>query len=353
MPDNSIFIEPIPTIESCWRHIVLMGANDKCYKFALGKSLLELANEQKTFVSLEELAIPFTKFTLEHIKTAPKQGGNAKPPGKFLIGCQELLEEKITKEELFKEARKNLSVKVSVVQKFHHSYNSTESIPKVFFEDDRKSKGGLTFRDDLFRLVESKQSTNLNREIEGRWKLVETAWKLNIADKLILPIGYDKKNEYLYEILEGSERTAITSARDGLNGYQKGKCFYCFRNISALSNLNDTADVDHFLQHHLKFKSSIKIQNLNGVWNLVLACRDCNRGSGGKFGFVPDIKYLYRLNKRNNFLIKSHDPLGKVIVQQTGSTVKARENFLNSNWSKAKDLLVHTWRAPDELDTTF
>ena len=86
---------------------------------------------------------------------------------------------------------------------------------------------------------------------------------------------------------------------------------------------------------------------------MVLACRDCNRGSDGKFGFVPNRKYLYRLNKRNNFLIKSHDPLGKVIVKQTGNTEKAREKFLNSNWGKAKDLLVHTWKAQDELNATF
>ena len=116
---------------------------------------------------------------------------------------------------------------------------------------------------------------------------------------------------------------------------------------SVLTNQDDTADVDHFLPHLLKSLSE-EIQNLDGVWNLVLACKDCNRGSGGKFGFVPEMKYLRRLNTRNEFLISSHDPLGNVIASQTGETERAREKFLNSNWDKAKNLLIHTWKAPDE-----
>ena len=46
---------PGTSLEDCWRAVVLLGGNVACYKFALAKSLLELADEETTFVTLEEL----------------------------------------------------------------------------------------------------------------------------------------------------------------------------------------------------------------------------------------------------------------------------------------------------------
>ena len=68
--------------------------------------------------------------------------------------------------------------------------------------------------------------------------------------------------------------------------------------------------------------------NLNGVWNLVLACPKCNRGASGKFARVPATRYLERLEKRNNFLISSHHPLRETLIQQTGQTPEERHRFL-------------------------
>ena len=64
-------------------------------------------------------------------------------------------------------------------------------------------------------------------------------------------------------------RRAITGSREALNGYQKGRCFYCGRDIEA-----GQADVDHFLPHAmLPFGVAA---NIDGIWNLVLACANCN-----------------------------------------------------------------------------
>ena len=52
------------------------------------------------------------------------------------------------------------------------------------------------------------------------------------------------------------------------------------------------------------------------VWNLVLACRTCNRGVNGKFARVADIRYLTCLHTRNSFLIESHHPLRQTLMQQ-------------------------------------
>ena len=44
-------------------------------------------------------------------------------------------------------------------------------------------------------------------------------------------------------------RIDITSVRDSLNGYQKGKCFFSFLDISIIQGSPDICHVDHFLPH--------------------------------------------------------------------------------------------------------
>jgi len=123
-------------------------------------------------------------------------------------------------------------------------------------------------------------------------------------EKLALRIEYDLEGGQLYVHRRGASRIDVTSSRDALNGYQKGKCFYCFIDISIESVDDDLDDVDHFLPHVLKERREIR--NPNGVWNLVLACQTYNRNTLAR---EPQVKYLTRLNTRNNYLIYSHHPL--------------------------------------------
>ena len=67
------FQEEYPSLESYWRSIILFGRNVASYKFALAKSLLEIAPAGKTEIYLEELAEPFSRNLCEHIAVAPKQ----------------------------------------------------------------------------------------------------------------------------------------------------------------------------------------------------------------------------------------------------------------------------------------
>jgi hypothetical protein len=55
----SSFLPTQPTNEDYWRGIILLGRNVATYKLALAKSLLELAATGKTFVKLEDLAVPY------------------------------------------------------------------------------------------------------------------------------------------------------------------------------------------------------------------------------------------------------------------------------------------------------
>ena len=162
------------------------------------------------------------------------------------------------------------------------------------------------------------QFRNLPAELEARWRLVETAWDLNLA-RHVLAVTYEPEGALL--VVEGGKvlRRAITGSRDPLNGYQKGHCFYCRRAIEA-----EHADVDHFLPHTiLPFDV---VPNIDGIWNLVLACADCNRGSPGKFARVLELQFLERLHDRNEFLIGSHHPLRETLVLQTGATEPERRS---------------------------
>lgn len=63
-----------PSIESQWRALILFGKNSATYKFAFAKSLLVIIEEQKTKISLTEMAIPFADSIIEHLKKMTSKG---------------------------------------------------------------------------------------------------------------------------------------------------------------------------------------------------------------------------------------------------------------------------------------
>src|SRR5262249_1969427 len=194
------------------------------------------------------------------------------------------------------------------------------------------------------------EDRNVPLEIEARWRLAEAAWELNLPGSAV-GVGYDEGLGCLVAESRLARRRAITSCRDALNGYQKGKCFYCFGNVSLVEGAEDLADVDHFFPHRLKgFRVADPI---DGVWNLVLACQVCNRGAQGKFDLLPELPYLERLHRRNEFLIDSHHPLRETLILQTGETEQSRRAFLNDAYKGAVQLLIQRWRPAREHEPAF
>jgi len=61
-----LFQEGKPSLDSYWRSVVLFGNNVASYKFALAKSLLTLVDDQTTYLSLEDLAVPFSRELATH-----------------------------------------------------------------------------------------------------------------------------------------------------------------------------------------------------------------------------------------------------------------------------------------------
>ncbi len=150
-----------------------------------------------------------------------------------------------------------------------------------------------------------------------------------------IKVGYEADGqEFIVET--PSRRESITGARDAISGYQKGGCFYCGSTITVTPGSDSLADVDHLVPHCLM--EELAPRNLDGVWNLVLACKDCNRGTGGKFDTLPDIRFLAQLHQRNEYYISSHHPLRETIINQTGSNKTARHKFLDHIWNDANDL---------------
>ena len=303
-----------PTDENMFRSIVLFGRNVASYKFALAAALLRFAEQGREVVPVTDLAEPYVLALCSHLKIAPKQGTSGQ--SRFLSACVRFNENKIEMDELLAITTR-LGFQ-NVIDAFHRV--GTTDIPVRFFHDQRNtSQPSLVITHNLITLASRSAATAL-QETESRWRLVETAWEIGTTTAVI---GFDPETGNL---ILPVKRKAITSARPALNGYQKGLCFYCYQKIQIVTGEQNLADVDHLFPHALEKNGLAK--NLDGIWNLVLACQTCNRGAMGKFDSTPHPKYVERLHKRNEYLILSHHPLRETLIKQSGQSSQIRQQFL-------------------------
>jgi hypothetical protein len=339
------FVEVQPSLESSWRAVILFGRNVASYKFALAKSLIELAGQGRTQVGLDELAVPFARSICEHLRLADKQGSFG--TSRFLDACRKFNSGELTHDRLIE-----TTVKLgfnNVIDAFH-VVNAGEIGLRFYADERRADRKGIRLSDQLFRLAETGQWANLPHEVEARWRLVETAWELSLP-RHVLTVAYDTDNELLVVDDRHWDRKPITGCRGALNGYQKGKCFYCFGDIGVQDDDLGIADVDHFFPYVLKPHGLGQLAD--GVWNLVLACASCNRGKDGKFARLPRLRHLERLHRRNEFLIASHHPLRETLIAQTGSDEPSRRSFLQATYKLSKELLIHNWEPRHEHEPAF
>ena len=319
------------------RAITLFGRNTATYKFALGRALLELAKRGQTRVSLHELAVPFSAHLIAHLSLEPKQVVNTS--SRFLEGLRSHITNDLPRDEMLE-----LTVRLgfqNVLDAFHMIGGA--SIPLRFFEDDRRSKSaGIVLTDALLALYadQGARFANLDAELESRWRLVETAWSLEV-NPAALEISADLSVGSLVYSDAKRRRKALTSVRGALNGYQKGHCFYCNAPIDMA-----TCEVDHFFPWMLG--PHLPVLNLDGIWNLVLSCTSCNRGEDGKFAHAPAKEFVARLHTRNEYLIQSHHPLRETLIAQTGMRGDTRAAFIGHVDREAVALRIHRWR-PREI----
>ena len=114
---------------------------------------------------------------------------------------------------------------------------------------------------------------------------------------------YDKDGNIYSE--HNNERKNLRSAVDVLLPHQNNKCFYCNRkvNVNTTSNMDDFPDVDHVIPH--SFFRDLEISP-DGIWNLVISCKECNRGLNGKFDSPPSYNYFNDLIIRNILFSEEH-----------------------------------------------
>ena len=328
----SAFIDRKPSIDTQWRGIVLFGKNSATYKFAFGKALLKLAENGLSSASLETIAPLYADYIIDHIKEGNKQGLSSSST--FLEGLNKYIEGRISRDEVIQLTQK-FGFK-NVIDAFHNV--GTGSVPDKFYEFDAQSRV-IHLDDNILRLRGSEQGVNVAEEIEARWNLVETAWNLSLPISSVR-IEAERENEGLI-ITDGfGYRKPVTSTRNALSGYQRGKCFYSQRTIDLSSG--DT-DVDHFFpiskqEYHLP-------SNLNGVWNLVLAHSSLNRQKSAQ---APAIRHLESLHKRNEYYISSKHPLGATIQMQTGQSESQRREFLQRHFDASKQYSFSGWE-PDYI----
>jgi 5-methylcytosine-specific restriction endonuclease McrA len=312
-------------LEQDWRRIVLYGRNVASYKFALARALLQFGERGDDLVLLDDLAVPFANEIARHLKLADKQGTSKSSP--FLEACRAYNRQEISDDQLRSKTVQH-GFK-DVIGAFHMVDHS--DVRHRFFDDERAESRGIRLTDHFYRLVNSTQYGNLIEETESRWRLVETAWELAISPNL-LKVDYNHEERKFF-IDAGLKRVDITSARAALDGYQRGSCFYCSAPISIVPGDPLLADIDHFFPWILMSRGLPVL--LDALWNLVLACTDCNRGSNGKFERMPTIHFVERLHKRNEWLIKSHKPLRETLFKLAGRQEKSRKDFLFKVYSEA------------------
>ena len=179
--------------------------------------------------------------------------------------------------------------------------------------------------------------------------MVETAWNLQINPNL-LEVKYDEEKSLFFIDSNLMRRIDVTSVRDSLNGYQKGKCFYSCQDISINKSDKSVCEVDHFLPHINKKEHLRTGANINGVWNLVLADPNINNQKKAK---VPVEKFLEKLFNRNEFYIESKHPLAETIINQTGQSKQNRRRFLIEQYTIAYNCSMQKWTPEIELQGTF
>ncbi len=324
------FVALSPSAESYFRAVILFGRNVASYKYALGVSLIELSHDERDLVALEDLAVPFARHLTDHLRRVDTQG--TFKTSRFLDACRSFNAGESTEDEL-REATARLGF-VNVIDAFHIVGGG--EIPVRFFEDERKQSGGIRLTNQLHELARTQQGANLPHEVEARWRLLETSWHLKIPARA-LQVAYESDGELLVVNTRANDRIDLTGVRDALNGYQKGRCMYCGTALDIGGSFGAAVHVDHVIPRLLMDRNGGP-GNLDGVWNLVLACSSCNLAKSAR---APGIGCIQSLHRRNEYLIGSHHPLRETLIAQTGPDAASRRDFLLAAYQDA--ILLGVW----------
>jgi len=284
-----------------FRTILLFGRNVSTYKFAFCSALLN--HNAKDQLKYSDLRDDFLKELLKHYQINPKQyQGGANSVTNAFDGYIKSDKTKDDWNQLLKVAERNIYN--NVFDAFQNVGGGTISKDYMLFEHDKLNRK-LVLTDNLNSILESPRLINsIKKENEARWKIVEEAWKNNLSVNMLEYVDGDFYSNDLFT----NARVNLRSAVDVLLPYQKGKCFYCLNKVNRNVDKeeDDFPDVDHFFPLSMLDIVSARKINANGVWNLVVACKKCNRGESGKFNRPADKIFFDKLLSRNLYYYQEH-----------------------------------------------
>jgi len=322
------FYRAEPTAVTSWRLAVLMGANSRTYKFALGAALLDFAQQGREAVGLRELAIPYTLRLAERAQRFP-QGPPASVGGQsdFLsllkADSSETLQAAAPTERLVQAAVE--SMPGMVMQKFHNLRGVGEVAHSFYELTGKATARRVVLRPELMALA--LHAASLSEELNARWSVVEACFDATLGRELIrtgVVVSPDGT-----QFLAPARRVAVTGARAALIGFQHGRCFYC---QALTAEASRSVHVDHVYPFSLMRTGTWSGPDLNGVWNLVVACASCNLTKSAR---LPTAAEVSRLLARNEAIAGSPHPLRRALeLSMSGSggapatTAERRTAFL-------------------------
>ena len=285
---------------------VLMGANSRTYKFALGSALLTMAQQGRDSATLEELAVPYAMSLVEHAGKYPQGPQSAvQSESDFLsVLAGEAAASRSSGEptETLREAA-IASMPTMVMQKFHNLRGVGE-VPHSFYRITGRGRDRrVELTPELLALARHEEL--LRGELDSRWAIVEACFDAELGRTLVdggVVLSDDGR-----ELVAWQGRRPVTGARTALAGFQHGRCFYC-RN--PLTEEPRAVHVDHAFPYALMKTGSWLGPNLNGVWNLVVACSGCNLTKSSR---LPTELEVRRLIARNEAIFGSPHPLRRTL----------------------------------------
>jgi hypothetical protein len=293
---------------------VLMGANTRTYKFALGHALLSLAGEGRESVTLRELAAPYALAMVDHAQAYPQapqaDGLGERDYLRILRDESEatLVSGEPTDRLLDATVR---TIPGMVMVKFHN-LKGEDGIPHRFYTvEGRADDSRVVFTPALTAVASDGQTSLLRDELTDRWRLVETAFDADIGRSLIR--GGVAVSEDGVFVVEQVRRAPVARSRGALIGFQHGRCFYC---VAPIDNLG-LAHVDHVYPFALMKWRGWSGPDLNAVWNLVVACSECNLRKSDR---LPTAAEVQRLIERNDAILGSPHPLRRAIQLTMGDS---------------------------------
>ncbi len=311
------------------RAILLFGKNTATYKFALCHSLMNLNGDNlKTEIKYEDLSEDFVRELHKHHVSCPNQF-NRKEPTKLEKAMDSHSRDEINFKRLLEIAQKDIYN--NVFRAFQNLGDGTLSKKHMLFENHQSDKK-LIITDRLAEILSDSSLVELvKRENQARWRVVEEAWSAGLSTNLV----YDYEKQRFYRSDKKVNRVYLRSAVETLVPYQKGLCFFCSNLMTDIHGKEYELfpDVDHFFPLTLLSKEPILSVNPNGVWNLVIACNQCNRKE--KRANVPAEKFYNKLLLRNErFAIEHSHGLKFSILNSLGL----------SKASQIKDKMALIWK---------